>query len=426
MQLQSAALLAGAVILAPLVRAGSVDNRNNNSADYIRSLSRNSSLEGADIAIYNPGATTRLQDGLHLSLSNQTVSKFNRHFVNGDNLAYESEITSPLYPTAFAVYKKADWAAFGAFSFPGGGGELNYQEGSNAVFLIQSNLQAMRPARNADSYLRSVYYGGTLGGAWAPADWVSVALAARVIYARTDITVDADTALPPQNTSKVVDHMEEAHGYTGVLGVDFFPTPELTLAIRLEGPTALEWEVTKSNLNLDSVILSPATRAGFTAILRGTLRAAGTTFQRDLPANLGLGAGYALLPRLRTDLSFNYYFNTLADWGGKEEDHEDGWEVSLAAEYDWAFGLTTSVGGMYTVTGADKQSYSVENPALNSYTLGGGGRYALGQRLGLTAAFAANIALEDEVTIVTPASTKTADLEKHVLVYALGIEYRLF
>lgn len=426
MKLQFHSTLALALAVGSLIHAGSVDNRNNNSADYIRSVSRNSSLEGADITIYNPAGTVRLKDGLHLSLSNQTVAKYNKHSMQSSDLFYESDIVSPLYPTAFAAYKKDNWAAFGGFSFPGGGGELRYEEGSNTVSIIQSNLQAMNPSRNANAYLRSVYYGGTLGGAWSPRPWVSVALAVRALYARTDIDVDADTVLAPGTSTKVIDHMEEARGYTGVLGVDFFPTPELNLAVRFEGPTSLEWEVQRSDLNLNSVIKGAATRAGFTAILRGTLRDKGTTFQRDLPANLGLGAGYGILPALRADLSFNYYMNTLADWGGKENEHADGWEAALGLEYAWAFGLKTSLGGMYTVSGADTKTYSVENPALDSYTIGTGGRYDLGRKFSISAGFAANIALGDEVRIVTPAGTSFADLEKHVLVYAIGVEYGAF
>lgn len=419
----SFALIAAALSLAPLTRAGGVDSRNNNSADFIRTLSRNSSLDGGDIAIYNPAGTVRLEDGLHLALHNQTISKYNKQTLQRTGLDFESEITTPFYPTAFVVYKRTNWTAFGAFSFPGGGGALHYDEGSNTAAIIQANLQFMQPSRDADSRLSSVYYAMTLGGAWAPMDKFSVSLAVRPLYARTDVEVDADTLLG--SSSKIVDHMEEARGFTGILGADFFPTPELTLALRLEGPTTLEWEVQRSTLNLDQVILDPTVRAGFTSALRGSLRAPGEEFRRDLPANLGLGAGYAANTSLRADLSFNYYFNTWADWEGKDQDHDDGWEVSLGLEYAWNVDLKTSVGGLYTVTGADPESYNAENPALNSYTLGLGARYTL-DRFAFVGAFAANIALDDEAEVVTPAGTSFVDLEKHVLLYAVALEYRAF
>jgi long-chain fatty acid transport protein len=409
---------------AAKVHAGSVDNRNNNSVEFIRTTSRNAATQDADLAIYNPGGATRLRDGLHLSLSNQTIAKFNRHTLARPDVGYESDIVSPFYPTGFAVYKRDNWAAFAAFSFPGGGGELDYQKGSATSFPLQTNLSFMDPARNADTYLRSVYYGATLGGAWAPLEWMSVSLSVRALYARTDINVDAGSDLPPGNTDKIVDHMEEARGATGVLGVDFFPTKDWILALRYEGVTPLEWEVQKSSLNLDSVIKDPGTRAGYIGLLRRTLRAPGAQFQRDLPAVLGLGAAYLIRPDLRADLSCNYYFITATDWGGAEDLHDDGYEVSLSMEYDWAIPLRTSVGALYTVTGADSKTYQIENPALDSYTLGLGARYALSERFGISAGWAGNFALEDDVGVTS--FNTTAHLEKRVLLYAVGVDYRLF
>jgi long-chain fatty acid transport protein len=414
---------------AAQIRAGSVDNRNNNSADYIRSLSRNAATEGADASIYNPAGTVRFSDGLHLSIDNQTVSKFNRHSLNIYDVSYKSDIVSPLYPTAFAVYKRAAWSAFSAFSFPGGGGELEYKQGSATALPIEFNLRNFTPPRDADVYLRSIYYGFTLGGAYAFGDKVSVSLALRAAYARTDVSIDADTVL--NGSSSLIDHMEEARGATAVLGVDWFPMPALVLALRVEGPTSLQWEVQKSNLNLDQALKDPNLRQQYVAGVRQVLRAPGQKFQRDLPAVVGLGAGYTLNPQLRADLSFNYYLNTWADWGGAENSHDDGWETSLGLEYRWpTIPLRTSVGAQYTVTGANSASYSIENPALNSYTLGLGGRYDFTGRLGLSAGFAGNFAFDDSApvaSLITPnGKIPVAQLEKHVLVYALGLEYRFF
>lgn len=413
-----------ALALAESAQAGSVDNRNNNSVEFIRTTSRNAATEGADLAVYNPGGATRLGDGLHLSLSNQTIAKFNRHTLANPGVGYESDIVSPLYPTGFAIYKRNNWAGFAAFSYPGGGGELDYEKGSATSFPLQTNLSFMDPPRNADTYLRSVYYGFTLGGAWAPLEWMAVSLSVRTTYARTDIQVDAGSDLPPGNTDKIVDHMEEARGATGVLGVDFFPTKNWVLALRYEAVTPLEWEVQKSSLNLDSVIKDPGTRAGYIGLLRGTLRAPGAQFQRDLPAVLGLGAAYQMRPDLRADLSLNYYFITTTDWGGAEDRHDDGYELSLSMEYDWPIPLRTSAGALYTVTGAGSESYQVENPALDSYTIGLGARYALSDRLGISAGWAGNFALEDEVTVAS--FNTTAHLEKRVLLYAVGVDYRMF
>src|SRR5688572_28209246 len=110
----SLAVVSGAVTLAAfsLAEAGSVDNRTNASAQYIRSLSRNAAIDGGDAAIYNPAGTVRLADGLLLDVSNQTVYKFNEHTLERPGSAYLSDLVSPFYPSAFAVYKRGSWAGF--------------------------------------------------------------------------------------------------------------------------------------------------------------------------------------------------------------------------------------------------------------------------------------------------------------------------
>lgn len=429
MRQNSAAVLALGLALVPSARAGSVDNRNNNSAEYIRNISRNAATEGADVSIYNPAGAVKLEDGLHLSISNQTFSKFNQHSLKptptSPTQTYTSDIVSPLYPTAFAVYKKGPWAGFMAYSYPGGGGELDYKKGSATTLLLQPNLQAMSPSRVPDVYLRSVYYGLTVGGGWAPKDWVSVSLAARTIYARTDISVDADTSLPPRNTSKLIDHMEEARGYSGVFGADFFPTPAWILAIRYETAVPLKWTVRKSELNLDAVINDSTTRNQYVSSLRQVLREPGSKFDRDLPAVLGLGVGWKFMPGLRADLSANIYFNTLADWDGKEDQHDNGQEYALGLEWTApALPLQLSASGQYTITGADQASYQVENPSLNSYVIGLGGRYVVAKRFGITLGWVGNFAIADKADF--PLLKTTADEKKHVFVYALGFDYHAF
>ncbi|MBW8889596.1 MAG: hypothetical protein JF616_17710 [Fibrobacteres bacterium] len=383
--------LAMSLALVPAARAGSVDNRNNNSAEYIRDLSRNAATEGADVSIYNPAGAVKLQDGLSLSLSNQTVAKFNQQSfaptATARKITYTSDIVSPLYPTAFAVYKKDNWAAFAAFSFPGGGGELEYKKGSATTFPLETNLQTQK--LNADAYLRSVYYGFTLGGSYAPRPWFSASLAARTLYARTDIT-------------------------------------DWILAVRYEAVVPLEWEVQRSSLNLDGVFKNdPGTRDAYIAQLRSVLRAPGTKFNRDLPAVLGLGAGYRILPVLRADLSMNVYFNSQADWGGIEDQHDDGYEFAAGLEYaSDRLPLKLSASAQYTITGADQASYQLENPALNSISTGVGGRYGIGRNFGITLGWTGNFGLADKADF--PALATTADEKKHVFVYAVGFDYHAF
>jgi long-subunit fatty acid transport protein len=82
------------------------------------------------------------------------------------------------------------------------------------------------------------------------------------------------------------------------------------------------------------------------------------------------------------------------------------------------------VSGQYTITGADQASYQIENPALDSYAIGLGGRYGIGRNFGVTLGWVGNFALRDKADF--PTFNTTADLKKHVLVYALGLDYHAF
>ncbi len=407
--------------MGSLAQAGSVDNRNNNSAAFIRTLSRNAATEGPDAAIYNPAGTVRFEDGLQLELDNQLITKYNAQEVQKKPASkFESTVLAPLYPTAFAVYKHGDWSGFAAFSFPGGGGALDYNKGSVTAYLLESSVKT-KYGHDVDVFLQSIYYGVTVGGAYAIKDWVSLSLASRTLYTRTDVTIDAGLSLPPQNTSKLLDHMEEARGTTGIVSADFFPGHGVTVGLRFEGPTVLDWEVQKSTLNLESAIPDATTRDKFTTSLRQVLRAPGSTFRRDLPGDIGLGVGYAFAPTWRSDFSFNYYLNQWADWGGAEDNIDNGWEASLALEHQWPIPLLTSVGAEYIVSGAGPSTYSVENPMLDSYALAIGGRYKFGQHVFVNAAFTQNGCFDDKMTAPIVGEV---NLVRNLQVTAVSLEYR--
>ena len=59
--------LSGAMVgLASSLQAGGIINKQNLSADYIRTLNRNAATDMADAAAFNPAGTAMMQDGLYL------------------------------------------------------------------------------------------------------------------------------------------------------------------------------------------------------------------------------------------------------------------------------------------------------------------------------------------------------------------------
>ena len=59
-------IIMGMACLAPSLWAGSIINKTNLSADFIRTLNRNAATDMADAAVYNPAGTAMMKDGLYL------------------------------------------------------------------------------------------------------------------------------------------------------------------------------------------------------------------------------------------------------------------------------------------------------------------------------------------------------------------------
>jgi len=64
--------LAGFLIATQLAFAGGIVTNSNQSAQFIRTMSRNASTE-IDATYFNPAGLTQLADGWHFSLHNQTI-----------------------------------------------------------------------------------------------------------------------------------------------------------------------------------------------------------------------------------------------------------------------------------------------------------------------------------------------------------------
>lgn len=121
------ALILGMAISSVPAFGGGIDNKQNFSAAYAGSLSRNASTDSPDAAAYNPAGLTMLKNGFHLAIDAQPFTFDYDHTYNG-----ETHTASPDFivaPTAFAVHKSDNWAIWGAFTINGGGGKPNIKTG---------------------------------------------------------------------------------------------------------------------------------------------------------------------------------------------------------------------------------------------------------------------------------------------------------
>ncbi len=92
--------------------AGGLLTNYNQSAQYIRMLSRNASLD-IDGVFYNPAGLVKLEDGWHFLFSSQTIwqtREITSSFPLLNNDSYKGETFVPVFPDFYAVYKRNKWA----------------------------------------------------------------------------------------------------------------------------------------------------------------------------------------------------------------------------------------------------------------------------------------------------------------------------
>ncbi len=183
-------LFAAFLMLAPLVYAGGLLTNTNQSAQFIRMMSRNASLD-IDAVYFNPAGLIKLDDGWHFAAYTQTILQtkpVDSDFPLLNDGYYEGVVTVPVFPTAFAVYKMDDWAFSLGIGPNAGGGSASYERGLPSfeipitkVVPGLAGLRQINPALNVTGYSAdlsfegsSVFWGIQLGATYQVNDIFSV------------------------------------------------------------------------------------------------------------------------------------------------------------------------------------------------------------------------------------------------------------
>ncbi len=400
--------------------AGGIDNKQNYSAQYVRTLNRNAATDSVDAVAYNPAGVVKMDKGFYLGISGQYVLKHYSNAVGGKE--YDTD-EPDLVPGLFGLYKQNRWAAFTALTIPCGGGAVDYDSGSATTLGIgQATIQSVNSLYGVNVYDgtiknqhmegKSFYYGFTVGGAYALNDMVSASLAVRYIdvqmetkgsatLGRTGLGVGAGV---PE--TYIVDYEETGDGCGGIVGVNIAPTRKLNVGIRYETKTSLDLETREYKDDINGIT-------------------DGSRRKRDLPALLALGISYRITPKLKVDASLTYYLNKDAHWDdialtttADETKKSNGYDAGIALEYAFGPKVRASIGYLYTETGIDPDNMSIEAAELDAHTLGAGLAYRAG--CGLDFCFGILRVFYDEET-----TTAEVKLDKTDMVVALGFDYKL-
>ncbi len=183
------------VVTGSLFAGGLVTNTNQ-SAQYIRLLSRNASMD-IDAVYYNPAGLTKLAPGLHFGINNQTIgqgrSVMNSYpYLHGaPEREYIGTVSAPFFPSIYAAYNTGKLAFSAAFNPVGGGGGATYDEGLAMIEMPISDLVPVLQSRGAQDYRletnfvgSSVFYGIQGNVSYKINDIISISAGARYVMAR--------------------------------------------------------------------------------------------------------------------------------------------------------------------------------------------------------------------------------------------------
>jgi len=428
---QILAVLLAVGFLSQFAFAGGIDNKQNFSANYIGSASRNAAIDGADIAAYNPAGIMQMENGLYAELDTQVLFLEYDHIFDGES---HDVSEMPIVPSLFTIYKQDKWAAFGTFTINGGGGKVEYDKGNivteaigNAVFYGLFSDYAAYGLDSGGTFtdqfagVESIYYTLTAGGSYAVNDIFSVSAAARYITAIKEVDIHG-TYTTEGSVAILGKYEEDADGFGGVFGINIRPNKNINIAFKYETKVELDWYCD----------IDPAAQASVasTVILGGNGKTHGQTYPRDLPAVFSAGLVWNVTPQLSISPSYTLYFEKEADWDTTQNTltTKNSYDLALSVGYSFNDKLSATAGYMYTDIGLTPADYSLTekmSPPLDCHTVAVGTKYKVNEKISLSTGLMGCFYVSDSapaVSVVTPA----VEYEKTVYVVAFNLEYKFF
>ncbi len=139
----------------------------------------------------------------------------------------------------------------------------------------------------------------------------------------------------------------------------------------------------------------------------------------DMPAMFAMGVAYQVMPKLRTEANFNYYFNKDVNWEGKEDKLDNGIEFGVALEYKLTDKFLVSAGYSYGDQKVEPGYQTDLSYSLPSSTVAGGVGFKLSPNLMLNAGIMNVFYDEGEKTT----ANYTETYQKTTLGVGVGFDY---
>lgn len=454
-------LLVALLVSSQILMAGGLKTNLNQSASWARTLSREATLD-LDGVYFNPAGLAHLGNGLHLSISNQSIWQTRTvtsdyMYLSGAPVSYDAELMAPIFPNVYIAYQADKWTFSGGFGIVGGGGTADFPHGlpdfevpmASLVPQLGASLAPIDAAivglgapdpgfRNITGYNvnasfkgSSNYMGYQAGATYAINNMISVYLGGRLVTASNSyegalagVTIDAPAAyggtMPPAD-------------YLGIVAM----TPGLPpdVVAQLTGTATVIGAATA-----DAAMDAKQTGMGFTPIIGVNVKVSdmlnigaryehhtkleltnettvddvgmfpdGEKVRADLPGMFSLGAAVKPIEKLTVTAGFNYFLDKAAYYGntnesGEQIDNEltiddNGYTWTASLEYKILDILGVSVGYTSGNNGVNDAYQSNITYALKSQTFGGGIFVDLGEMIRVNAGF--NMTTYDDYTQAT-------------------------
>ncbi len=185
-------IMAAVLLVAVSSFAGGIVTNTNQSAAWVRTLVRDASVD-VDAVFYNLAGLTHLEDGFYVQINSQTAIQ--SRTITNDNAGlnlneFIGETFVPVLPTGFLVYKKGNLALSAGFTFIGGGGSAEFNDGLPGFESMVAGVLPQTAAFGSTAYDADIYFKGTsaymgiqLGASYKINDMISVGLGGRYIIA---------------------------------------------------------------------------------------------------------------------------------------------------------------------------------------------------------------------------------------------------
>lgn len=185
------------LLVVNLAFAGGLVTNTNQSAAWSRMLVRDASTS-IDAVYFNPAGLTKLDDGLYISFSNQSIYQdytITNSFPYLNDKTFNGTVDAPIFPSLYVAYKTNRWAFSLGFNVIGGGGSADFPQGIPMAEVPISSLVGVFGSLGVTGYSvnmsitgSSIYYGLQLGASYEISDNVSVYAGVRYVMARNSYT----------------------------------------------------------------------------------------------------------------------------------------------------------------------------------------------------------------------------------------------